>query len=870
MKTKKLRDDDSRPVNRILVAVSFIIFGVFGMIFLTQMELQPGWAWEDILDTYPIEITPLKGEDINGDGISEIIAFADIQGTDRPERYTNIQYGGVFCLDGSNGNVLWLREYNTPVRKLFPVMDIDGDGKKDYFISKVPISPNWTEQNDHYVPDFYLNLCTNLIINGSDGEDLPIPSVGVFNYTNFYIHDLISLNDGFDAFDDREDLIVLEGEMYDFYNPWDDRWDLNYAFNISSYLINGTRTKTISAFNGTVFERSNFPKLELFEHSGQSHILYLDSRSIILLNTSASNFLSPIYNIPLTKDINEYLIIEDLNLDNIPEILTTRWDGNFSLRDGSTGALIREFTFPPTTSDVRLDYVHSPEGDGLAYFVLNVGYWYGENEPREKLIQIFSIDLTSQEVIWEHSIQGLEIEAEVYVLHEDMNGDLIDEIIFFERHMPLIGLSEVGRYRLINFITHEDLQILNTEYHSSSVITIDDFDGDGKKDYVLSGDDRVVALSSRKEMGLWLSPLFPMGLPLFIILSILLVLGIVIAAVWGKRLSYQRKNIKQHKLTVYVNAIAIILISLFFVLFLILMNIFNNTLISGSNNTEIIITFLIVIIVWYGALPLTAALYNRFAPQFAFIFVKLRSLFFKISRSYQHDILVLDMEDRKEIGLTIQVKRLILPLLLSIAVGFYAYNTLAPILGLPQTFEVFGSTEFFDFIRGYMLCCVLPMILSFLLFAFFISGNFLLDDAGVVYFRQNKKYRQPGDIEPISIWAQSIIKGIAGVSALITFTSFLTTIDFSGFFGEEGDLFMFFFGILVVVVMFGGIPFLTGFSYTLLAGEIMELTNEKNVSKLYKLMEKDGYDIKPRKIYNIYPEGNIPSQQEKVKVNDSE
>ncbi len=863
MKTKKLRDDDSRPINRILVAASFIIFGVFGMIFLTQMELQPGWAWEDILDTYPIEITPLKGEDINGDGISEIIAFADIRGTDRPERYTNLQYGGVYCLDGSNGNLFWLREYNGPVRKLFPVMDVDGDGIKDYFISKSSVSPNWTVQNGHYDPDFYLNLCTNLIINGSDGEDLPIPFVGVFNYTNFYIHDLISLNDGFDAFDDREDLILLEGEMYDFYNPWDDRWDLNYAFNISSYLINGTRTKTISAFNGTVFEHSNFPKLEPFEHSGQSHMLYLDSRSIILLNTSASNFLSPVYNIPLTKDINDYLIIEDLNLDNIPELLTTRWDGNVSLRDGSDGSLIREFSFPPTTGEVRLDYVHSPEGDGLAYFVLNVGYWYGENEPREKLIQIFSIDLTSQEVIWEHSIQGFEIEAEVYVLNEDMNGDLIDEIIFFERYMPLIGLSEVRRYRLINFITHEDLQILNTEYHSNSVLTIDDFDGDGKKDYVLSGDDRIIALSSRKEMGLWLSPIFPLGLPLFIILAILLVLGIIIAAVWGKRLSYQRKNIKQHKLTVYVNTLAIVLISLFFVLFLILMNIFNNTLISGSNNTEIVITFLIVIIIWYGALPLTAALYNRFAPQFAFIFIKLRDVFFKVSRSYHHEIIVLNMEDRKETGLTIQVKRLILPLLLSIAVGFYAYNTLAPLLGLPQTFEVFGSSEFFDFIRGYMLCCVLPMILSFLVFAFFISGNFLLDDAGVVYFRQNKKYRQPGDIEPISIWAQSIIKGIAGISALITFTSFLTTVDFTGFFGEDGDPFMFFFGILVVVVMFGGIPFLTGFSYILLAGEIMELTTEKNVSKLYKFMEKEGYDTKPRKITNIYPEGYIPSQKEK-------
>ncbi|MFX1495062.1 MAG: hypothetical protein ACFFBZ_12320, partial [Promethearchaeota archaeon] len=428
-----------------------------------------------------------------------------------------------------------------------------------------------------------------------------------------------------------------------------------------------------------------------------------------------------------------------------------------------------------------------------------------------------------------------------------------------------IGLSEVRRYRIISFITHEDLQILNTEYHSSSILTIDDFDGDGKKDYILSGDDRIIALSSRKEMGLWLSPLFPLGLPLFIILSILLVLGIIIAVVWGKRLSYQRKNIKEHKLTVFVNTIAIILVSLFFVLFLILMNIFNNTLISGSNNTEIVITFLIVIIVWYGALPLNAALYNRFAPQFAFIFIKLRNLFFKVSRSYHHEILILDMEDRREIGLTIQVKRLILPLLLSIAVGFYAYNTLAPILDLPQSFEVFGSTEFFDFIRGYMLCCVLPMILSFLVFAFFISGNFLLDDAGVVYFRQNKKFRQPGDIEPISIWAQSIIKGIAGISALITFSSFLTTIDFSGFFGEEGDPFMFFFGILVVVVMFGGIPFLTGFSYILLAGEIMEVSMEKNVNKLYKFMENKGYDIKLRKITNIYPERKISSQNEKIK-----
>lgn len=112
------------------------------------------------------------------------------------------------------------------------------------------------------------------------------------------------------------------------------------------------------------------------------------------------------------------------------------------------------------------------------------------------------------------------------------------------------------------------------------------------------------------------------------------------------------------------------------------MNIFNNTLITGSNNTNIVIAFLVVTIIWYGTLPLTAAIYNRFAPQFAYIFVKLRDLFFKISKGYKNDILVLDMGDRDEIGLVNKLKRLILPLFLSISVGFYAYDVLTSYFGI--------------------------------------------------------------------------------------------------------------------------------------------------------------------------------------------
>jgi len=215
------------------------------------------------------------------------------------------------------------------------------------------------------------------------------------------------------------------------------------------------------------------------------------------------------------------------------------------------------------------------------------------------------------------------------------------------------------------------------------------------------------------------------------------------------------------------------------------------------------------------------------------------------------------MKDRKEIGTVIQLKRILLPLLLSIAIGFYTYGLLTPILGYPNDFEVFGSTEFFQFMNGYMLCCIFPMILTFLVFSFFISGNFLLDDAGVVYFRQSKKYRQPGDIEPISIWSQSIVKGMAGISAILTLIDFLTKVDLSGFFEDTENPTGLIFGFFIIMVFFVGIPFLTAFSYILLAEEVMEFSMDFNMQKLYSLMEKKGYDTTPRDITNLYPEGFI-------------
>ena len=45
MTRQKRKKDETHPVNFILLAISLLIFGTLGIIFITQMELVPGWIW---------------------------------------------------------------------------------------------------------------------------------------------------------------------------------------------------------------------------------------------------------------------------------------------------------------------------------------------------------------------------------------------------------------------------------------------------------------------------------------------------------------------------------------------------------------------------------------------------------------------------------------------------------------------------------------------------------------------------------------------------------------------------------------------------------------------------------------------------------
>ena len=854
MSEQKRKKARAHPINYVLLAVSFIVFGSLGLIFITQMEIQPGWVWEEASEENSMEMSVLEADDLNEvkDGYLDAIVYSDVKWQER-ENVGNLNdltnYGNIYALDGLSGVKIWEKICNNPVKNVFEVMDVNEDGYTDYFAEIASVGPDWVlqpgENNPRpaIIPNDYLNI----LIYVNNGSDIPIATGDNRSFTNFYIHDLVHL-DGLN--DNRPDLIFLECELKP--NTTDE-----YSYNITSYFVNGTKFDSYYVDSTNIGERDVMPAIQLLPYVSQDHLLFMQKDKIMLLNTSALNFLDPIFNETLTELTRDYTLTEDLNGDLIPEIFLVSETGNVSIISGSDGSIIRMFNTPRELEygHYEIDTIGSNTNDQEAFLMIK-GEFGNENITwRETQILFYAVMETSEGLLRTYIDRSEEELMKISGLGEDLNGDYIDEIVIYERIVPYYSTIEVRRFSIVSILDDDVLAVINIDQGADQIVPFQDINGDGKRDFIFSAHDRIAALASSKPVAIWQSPYFPLGIPLFITLVVTLCIGIFLVILKSRKLSYSRKNVKEHKLTVAVNVAAIALMSVTFLLFLIQLNIFNNTLIPNQNMTSIIISFLTVIITWYGALPLTAALYNRFAPRFAYTFVKLRSIFFKISKSYNTDILVVDMKDRKEIGTVIRLKRILLPLLLSIAIGFYAYGVLTEILGYPQEFEVFGSTEFFQFMNGYMLCCIFPMILTFLVFSFFISGNFLLDDAGVVYFRQSKKYRQPGDIEPISIWAQSMVKGMAGISAILTLANFLGRVDFSGFFEDTSNPTGLIFGFLVILVFFVGIPFLTAFSYILLAGEVMEFSMDFNTQKLYSLMEKKGYDTTPRDITSLYPDG---------------
>ncbi|MHA2088556.1 MAG: hypothetical protein ACW972_09780 [Promethearchaeota archaeon] len=304
------KERDTRSINTILIAVSFIIFGTLGIIFVTQMELHPGWVWDEYRDVYPLNVHALETDDMNGDGINDVLVYTEISRNDTRALNNTPQYGSVFLFNGRNGAKIWKKEYNTPVKRVFQIMDANSDGVKDFFVYRARVSENFTGYNEI---EILPNMSINHLLSGKredEGVTIPILTGDGVSFTNLSIVDLISFDE---PSVNRPDLLALEGEYTT--NPF-----LTYNWTISSYFINGTRKNStfLESFWLEINRQFEIPAIDLLPYDGPSQLLYLSGDSIRLFNLSSTNYMDEIYNEPMSGDLMSYQIIEDLTFDGIP------------------------------------------------------------------------------------------------------------------------------------------------------------------------------------------------------------------------------------------------------------------------------------------------------------------------------------------------------------------------------------------------------------------------------------------------------------------------------------------------------------------------------------------------------------------------
>ena len=252
MNEQKRKKSKSHPINYILLAVSLIVFGSLGIVFITQMELQPGWVWDEINNENSMDISVIIADDFNNDGFNDAIAYVDItrQETENigdPDDLPN--YGKIFGIDGLTGLTLWEKNCENPVKEVFELADINGDGIMDYLADIATVTPEWVkpQPEDNPRPDIILDAYTNIIISGNNGSEIPILTGDLRSLTSYFIQDAVYLNES------KVDLVLFECQSKDNSSG-------EFFFNISSYFANGTKYDTFNVGFGGINQENSIPQ----------------------------------------------------------------------------------------------------------------------------------------------------------------------------------------------------------------------------------------------------------------------------------------------------------------------------------------------------------------------------------------------------------------------------------------------------------------------------------------------------------------------------------------------------------------------------------------------------------------------------------
>jgi hypothetical protein len=300
------------------------------------------------------------------------------------------------------------------------------------------------------------------------------------------------------------------------------------------------------------------------------------------------------------------------------------------------------------------------------------------------------------------------------------------------------------------------------------------------------------------------------------------------------------------------------------------------------------------IVIYPAIFPLFAILppvYSYFASFYAgrlYIGVQ-RTLYWSRQKIgwLDYDVVVTQMDNRNNMHKVNLIKRMLLPLTIAFTIGVGIYLGLGEGGILTQLIRIFikgfpaqtNSSVLGIYTPGtpvddiwaemgkFARYCVFPMLISYIFAVIIIPGGWLLDDAGVAYLIKEKKYRGINDIEPVSSWLLNIISGVFGTSALLSFISLFlpmfrqldrlreimnmrlgdTDLSYLSQYISTGDL-----AVAVIILALVIYPFLAGASVALACMQRTEEDLIPNTRRLFKWMEKRGFDPRSVDIAEIF------------------
>jgi heme/copper-type cytochrome/quinol oxidase subunit 2 len=185
---------------------------------------------------------------------------------------------------------------------------------------------------------------------------------------------------------------------------------------------------------------------------------------------------------------------------------------------------------------------------------------------------------------------------------------------------------------------------------------------------------------------------------------------------------------------------------------------------------------IIALIVYFAASPFIMALWYKTAPG---VGVKLIVRAFKAfnwkSKDKACEIMV--FHSVQEHSFTITFKRAFTALVYSLTLVF----SLSRLLGssLPPGWgremvivpEITGinDLDFINYCTSLIIAVVIPLVVSFVIFFWALPSSYLLDDAGVVYYKKYINRRQPAELRTVSQWFLGIVQAVMGTSGVISY-----------------------------------------------------------------------------------------------------